>query len=84
MPLMSNLACRAWNEDYQMLKVELLEASTQGRLAVAGMDTHLRAVSAIRRAVQQTAKAARLLHNKTSTNETAPAQTTQQYVCMTA
>ncbi len=63
-----------------MLKVELLEASAQGRLPVADMDAHLRAASAIRRAVHQAAKAARLLHDKTPTSETAPAQTTQEYV----
>ncbi len=47
--------------DYQMLKVDLLEAGTQGRLPVADMDARLRAASAIHRAGQQAAKAARLL-----------------------
>jgi len=47
--------------DYQILKAELLEAGAQGRLAVADMDARLRAASALRRAAQQIAKAARLL-----------------------
>jgi phosphate:Na+ symporter len=47
--------------DYQMLKVELLEAGAQGRLPVADMDARLRAASAIRRAVQQAAKASSLI-----------------------
>ncbi|MDP2794523.1 MAG: Na/Pi cotransporter family protein [Sulfurisoma sp.] len=46
---------------YQMLKTELLEAGAQGRLPVANMDARLRAASSIHRAVQQAAKAARLL-----------------------
>jgi len=47
--------------DYQILKEELLEAGAQGRLPVTDMDAHLRAASAIRRAVQQAVKATRLL-----------------------
>lgn len=46
---------------YQMLKSHLLEAGAQGHLPVAEMDARLRAASATRRAVQQAAKAARLL-----------------------
>ena len=55
--------------DYQMLKVELLEAGAQGRLPVADMDARLRAASAVRRAVQQAVKAARLLGAKTPEGE---------------
>ncbi|MDP3688079.1 MAG: Na/Pi cotransporter family protein [Sulfurimicrobium sp.] len=47
--------------DYQILKAELLEEGAQGRLPVADMDARLRAASAIRRVVQQAAKAVRLL-----------------------
>jgi phosphate:Na+ symporter len=47
--------------DYQILKAELLEAGALGRQSVADMDARLRAASAIRRAVQQAAKATRLL-----------------------
>lgn len=47
--------------DYQMLKAELLDAGTQGRLPVADMDARLRAASALRRALQQAVKAAHLL-----------------------
>ena len=46
---------------YQALKRELLEAGAQGRLEVANMDAHLRAASAMRRATEQAAKAARHL-----------------------
>jgi len=46
---------------YQLLKAELLEAGAQGRLPVAGMDARLRAASALRRAMQQALKAARML-----------------------
>ncbi|MBU1691942.1 MAG: Na/Pi cotransporter family protein [Gammaproteobacteria bacterium] len=57
--------------DYQILKTELLEAGAQGRLPVADMDARLRAASAIHRAVQQAAKAARLLVAKSSAREAA-------------
>lgn len=40
----------------------MLEAGAQGHLPVAEMDARLRAASATRRAVQQAAKAARLLN----------------------
>lgn len=53
--------------DYQILKAELLEAGAQGHVIVADMDARLRAASAIRRAVQQAAKAAHLLGAKAST-----------------
>ncbi len=58
--------------NYQKLKAELLEAGAQGRLPVADMDARLRAASAIHRAVQQAAKAARLL------GATAPASEAEQ------
>jgi len=65
--------------DYQMLKAELLEAGAQGRLPVADMDARLRAASAIHRAVQQAAKAARLLGAEATASgaEQAPSRTTQ-------
>lgn len=47
--------------DYQMLKAELLEAGTQGRLSVADMDAQLRVASALRRVMQQAVKAAQIL-----------------------
>jgi phosphate:Na+ symporter len=47
--------------DYQMLKAELLEAGTRGRLPVSDMDARLRAASALRRALQQAVKAAQML-----------------------
>jgi phosphate:Na+ symporter len=50
--------------DYQILKAELLEAGAQGRLPVADMDARLRAASALRRALQQAVKAARMLTAK--------------------
>lgn len=46
---------------YQRLKAELLEAGAQGRLGVPEMDVQLRVASALRRAVEQCAKARRLL-----------------------
>lgn len=61
--------------DYQILKAELLEAGVQGRLAVTDMDARLRAASAIRRAMQQAAKAAQLLETETSASD--PEETQQ-------
>ncbi|MDP2694433.1 MAG: Na/Pi symporter [Gallionella sp.] len=49
-------------ERYQILKSHLLEAGAQGQLPVADMDARLRVASATHRAVQQAAKAARLLN----------------------
>jgi phosphate:Na+ symporter len=54
-------ALRDFEDDYQRLKAELLEAGANGRLAVAEMDARLRAASTLRRAGQQVAKAARQL-----------------------
>jgi phosphate:Na+ symporter len=54
-------ALHDFENDYQILKAELLEAGALGRLAVADMDARLRAASALRRAAQQVAKAARML-----------------------
>ena len=51
----------AFENDYQILKAELLEAGAQGQLPVGDMDALLRAASALRRALQQVVKAARLL-----------------------
>ena len=55
---------------YQVLKSHLLEAGARGNLPVAEMDARLRAASAIRRALQQAVKAARLLNNETSVKST--------------
>lgn len=49
---------RDFEGDYQILKAELLEAGATG---VAAMDARLRAASALRRAVEQMVKAARML-----------------------
>jgi phosphate:Na+ symporter len=46
---------------YQRLKAELLVAGAEGRLDVLAMDAQLRAASALRRAVEQCAKARSLL-----------------------
>lgn len=46
---------------YQALKAGLLASGAQGQLPVATMDARLRAASALRRALEQSAKAARLL-----------------------
>ena len=46
---------------YQHLKAELLKAGAQGSMGVAAMDAQLRAASALRRAVEQVAKARHLL-----------------------
>ncbi|MFN4148787.1 MAG: Na/Pi symporter [Rhodocyclaceae bacterium] len=51
----------AFEAGYQRLKAELLELGARGMLEVTAMDAHLRAASALRRAVEQVAKAARLL-----------------------
>ncbi len=59
--------------DYQMLKEELLEAGTQGRLPVADMDARLRAASALRRALQQAVKAAQMLSAGTIPVSASPA-----------
>ncbi len=52
---------RDFEVDYHLLKAELLEAGALGRLPVACMDARLRSASALRRAVQQTVKAAHML-----------------------
>lgn len=62
-PAAIDAALHAFENDYQTLKAELLEAGAQGRLPVAEMDARLRAASALRRAAQQVAKAARTLGN---------------------
>ncbi len=60
-PAEIDAALDGFEADYQELKAELLEAGAQNRLAVADMDARLRAASALRRAAQQIAKAARML-----------------------
>lgn len=57
-------------DDYQALKAELLEAGSDGRLPVAGMDARLRAASCLRRACQQAVKAAILLQAPSSPSPT--------------
>jgi len=54
--------------NYQILKEELLKEGAFGRLPVSDMDARLRAASAIRRAVQQAVKAARLLDDELPEN----------------
>lgn len=51
----------AFEAAYQRLKAELLEAGALGHIGVTAMDARLRAASALRRAVEQCAKAGRLL-----------------------
>jgi len=53
---------------YQVLKEELLKEGAFGRLPVSDMDDHLRAASAIRRAIQQAVKAVRLLDDEVPEN----------------
>ena len=65
----------AFENDYQILKAELLEAGAQGQLPVGDMDALLRAASALRRALQQVVKAARLL-GASSTPGASPAPDT--------
>lgn len=57
---------------YQTLKADLLAAGAQGRLPVAEMDARLRAASALRRALEQSVKAARLLKAGTDAPTPAP------------
>jgi phosphate:Na+ symporter len=47
---------------YQALKAHLLATGAVGQLPVTRMDARLRAASSLRRALEQTAKAARLLN----------------------
>jgi len=54
---------------YQRHKAELLEAGAQGNIGVAAMDAQLRAASALRRAMEQAAKALRLLADGTAVGE---------------
>lgn len=60
-PAEIDAALDGFEADYQELKAELLEAGAQDRLTVADMDARLRSASALRRAAQQIAKAARML-----------------------
>ena len=60
-PAEIDAALDGFEAHYQELKAELLEAGAQDRLTVADMDARLRAGSALRRAAQQIAKAARML-----------------------
>jgi phosphate:Na+ symporter len=60
---------QALENAYQNLKTELLLAGAQGQLDVADMDARLRAASAIRRALQQAVKAARMLAEGTAAGE---------------
>lgn len=55
------LAWPAMEEAYQAYKGRLLADGAAGRMTVTAMDVHLRAASAIHRALEQSAKAARLL-----------------------
>ncbi|MDD2741946.1 MAG: Na/Pi cotransporter family protein [Rhodocyclaceae bacterium] len=51
---------------YQQLKAELLATGAQGLIAIPAMDAQLRAASALRRAVEQCAKARRLLDSESA------------------
>ena len=51
-------AYRAAQEAYHALKAHWLEAGASGIIPVTGMDAYLRAASALRRALEQLAKAA--------------------------
>lgn len=51
----------AFEAAYQGLKAELLAAGAQGQVPVAAMDAQLRGASALRRAIEQCAKAQRTL-----------------------
>lgn len=76
-----NNSLRNLEGDYQILKAELLESGAQGRLSVSDMDARLRAASAIRRAMQQAVKAARLLDIESAASEpeqSSPSQGTQR------
>ena len=54
-------SARAMESAYQALKARLLEAGARSELPVAVMDARLRAASALRRAMEQAVKAARML-----------------------
>lgn len=56
---------QAWDLSYRQLKATLLEAGARGTLSPSEMDLILRSNSALRRAVQQTLKAAHEAHAST-------------------
>lgn len=56
-----DLALESTESAYHTLKAALLQAGAQGDLSVDAMDAQLRAASALRRALEQCAKAARML-----------------------
>lgn len=58
---LSDPQAEQFESDYQALKAALLAAGADGRLDIEAMDALLRSFSALRRTVQQSAKAARLL-----------------------
>ena len=61
LPSCATADLNAFEDAYQALKAALLEAGAQARLPVAIMDARLRGASALRRAVEQAAKAAQQL-----------------------
>jgi phosphate:Na+ symporter len=65
-PVALDAGLRDFEDDYQILKAALLEAGVAGALSVTAMDARLRAASALRRAVEQAVKAARMLSNTAS------------------
>ncbi len=65
-------ALHAMESAYQAHKASLLAEGAQGRLPVAAMDARLRAASALRRALEQSAKAAHLLAAAASRLNAAP------------
>jgi len=64
-------ALQAFEADYQRLKAEWLEMGARGVIDVTVMDAHLRAASALRRAVEQIVKARRLLARLAEHHDTA-------------
>ena len=65
-------ALREMESAYQALKAHLLASGAQGQLPVATMDARLRAASALRRALEQSVKAAGLLTVTTRGADAAP------------
>lgn len=57
------LALGTLEEHYQLLKSRLLQYGAEGQLAVSDMDARLRSASIMRRAMQQSVKALRMLNS---------------------
>jgi phosphate:Na+ symporter len=59
----AELALGTLEEHYQLLKSRLLQYGAEGQLAVSDMDARLRSASIMRRAMQQSVKALRMLNS---------------------